>query len=439
MTRRHLLTVAATLSAALIALTACSSGASDPPADSSDSTAQVTLRYLSHNNAAQIAFDDALIAAFNVDHPNIEIKVEYGPDSVQAENYVKTQLATGEMADVFTYNSGALLMALNPEDTLVDLSGEPWMADVTDRFQAVVKAGDSIVGAPNGASGAGGILYNKKVYADLGLTVPTDWAQFKANNEKVKAAGLIPVLQSYGDGYTAQFAILSDYGNVATEDPGWADKYTANQAKFADEPALAGFRHLASFVQDGFLNEDYPAMTLDQALTQLMEGKAAHYPSYSGMLMSMLQIDEALVDDVGLFPQPADDAAHTSLTIWEPSAWYIPKTTTGAKLDAAKAFLAFALSEEGCAVYNTEYLSTGAYEVSTCEIPTDSAALTQDVVKYSEGNSAPALEFVSPVKGPNLISIAVAVGSGITSAEEGARQYDLDVEKQAQQLGLEGW
>ena len=36
-------------------------------------------------------------------------------------------------------------------------------------------------------------------------------------------------------------------------------------------------------------------------------------------------------------------------------------------------------------------------------------------------------------------SISVEVGSGIRDAEDGAATYDDDVEKQAKQLGLEGW
>ena len=35
--------------------------------------------------------------------------------------------------------------------------------------------------------------------------------------------------------------------------------------------------------------------------------------------------------------------------------------------------------------------------------------------------------------------ITVAVGSGITAPADGASQYDEDVKKQAQQLGLPGW
>ena len=43
------------------------------------------------------------------------------------------------------------------------------------------------------------------------------------------------------------------------------------------------------------------------------------------------------------------------------------------------------------------------------------------------------------MKGPALEQITVEVGSGIRPAQDGAELYDQDVEKQAQQLGLEGW
>ena len=52
---------------------------------------------------------------------------------------------------------------------------------------------------------------------------------------------------------------------------------------------------------------------------------------------------------------------------------------------------------------------------------------------------APALEFLSPIKGPSLEQITVAVGSGLEHRRGGRRLYDQDVEKQAQQLGLPGW
>lgn len=67
--------------------------------------------------------------------------------------------------------------------------------------------------------------------------------------------------------------------------------------------------------------------------------------------------------------------------------------------------------------------------------------MVKDLTTYiqTSGASSPALEFLSPIKGPNLENITVEVGSGIRSAKAGAAAYDEDVKKQAQQLGLPGW
>ena len=75
-----------------------------------------------------------------------------------------------------------------------------------------------------------------------------------------------------------------------------------------------------------------------------------------------------------------------------------------------------------------------------CTLPEGLPAAVNDLQQYfTDGNTSPALEFLSPVKGPNLEKITVEVGSGITSAADGAARYDEDVKKQAQQLGLENW
>ena len=74
-------------------------------------------------------------------------------------------------------------------------------------------------------------------------------------------------------------------------------------------------------------------------------------------------------------------------------------------------------------------------------MPAEVATGVQDLGAYfaADGSTAPALEFLSPIKGPNLENLTVEVGSGIRPAAEAAALYDEDVRKQAQQLGLPGW
>jgi raffinose/stachyose/melibiose transport system substrate-binding protein len=83
---------------------------------------------------------------------------------------------------------------------------------------------------------------------------------------------------------------------------------------------------------------------------------------------------------------------------------------------------------------------TGPYAVKDCTLPADVPPMVADLNAYfKSGKTAPALEFLSPVKGPSLEQITVEVGSGITSPEDGAKLYDQDVRKEAMQLGLPGW
>ena len=73
-----------------------------------------------------------------------------------------------------------------------------------------------------------------------------------ANNEKIKAAGVAPVEQTFGDTWTSQIFVLADYHNVEAANPGWAEEYTNNEAKFATTPeAEEGFQHLQDVQDEG--------------------------------------------------------------------------------------------------------------------------------------------------------------------------------------------
>ena len=127
------------------------------------------------------------VAAFEKANPNITVKIDTQPAGTEGDNLMKTKLSTGDMDDVFYYNSGSLLQALHPDSTLVDLSNEAWVKDLSKDFKSVVSTDKGLYGAPYGTSFGGGVLYNKKVYDKLGLKVPTDWAEFISNSEKIKS------------------------------------------------------------------------------------------------------------------------------------------------------------------------------------------------------------------------------------------------------------
>ena len=100
------------------------------------SQAETTLSFLIDNNPDTIAAAEALVAAYQAKAPAVTIEIEQRPGGGEGDNIVKTRLATGEMSDVFLYNSGSLLQALKPTQTLVDLSGLSSQAKVDGSFKA---------------------------------------------------------------------------------------------------------------------------------------------------------------------------------------------------------------------------------------------------------------------------------------------------------------
>lgn len=442
--------------AALFVATACSGGfggASATPAASTAPSADTATAEPSASEAAEPVVLKFIIGevemiqtttrvwaeAYTAQHPNVTFEFDVLPGGTEGDTLLKSRLATGDGGDLIWYNSGSLLQGLNPSQSLVDISAEPFIANIAESFLPTVAQGDQIFGVPAGTAMGGGILYNKKIFADQGLEVPTSWADFAANNDKLKAAGIAPVGATFADTWTSQLFVLADNCNVQAAMPDWAEKYTANEAKYATTPAaLNGFKRLEEGFEKGWFQEDFGAATFDDGLNMLAEGEIAQYPMLTFAVGTIAEIHPDVVADIGYFGIPGDDASQNCATIWMPSAIYIAKTTQN--LDVAKDFLAFVATPEASDILTAAIPPTGPYLINGSKLPDDVLPVVNDIQAYVDaGKTAPALEFLSPIKGPALETLTVAVGSGLNSAEEGAALYDQDVEKQAQQLGLPGW
>jgi raffinose/stachyose/melibiose transport system substrate-binding protein len=404
------------------------------------SAQSVTLTWTIFNNPNEVATADKLVEAFEAKNPDIKIEVDPIPPGEDGDNLVKTRLSTEDMSDLLWYNAGSLFHALNPTKNFVDLTAEPFEAGILDSFKSVVTEDGKVYGVPIGTALGGGVLYNRKVYDKLGLKVPKSWAEFMANNEKIKAAGIAPVIQTFGDPWTAQLFVLADYYNVQAVEPDFADRYTKNEVKYATDPAaLKGFERQEQVFKAGYLNEDFAAAKLEDGLRMVAEGKGAHYPMLSILVGTITKTYPELVNDVGFFALPGDDAAKNGLTTWMPNGLYI--NAKSQHVNEAKLFAAFVASTAGCDAQTAAIGATGPYLVKGCTLPADVPTAVADLLPYfaNDRTTAPALEFLSPVKGPNLPQITVEVGSGFRPAGDGAALYDEDVKKQAQQLGLPGW
>ncbi|BAK38222.1 putative ABC transporter substrate-binding protein [Microlunatus phosphovorus NM-1] len=428
--------------AAPLAFSACSAG-SLGSAEGGGAQGATSITFLVDSGDQTVASANAIIKAFQAKNPDITVKMDTRPGGSDGDNIVKTKLSTGDMADVFAYNNGSLLQALKPAQNLVPLDDQSWAGQLEQTFVDSTKGSDGkLYGGPWGSSFGGGVLYNIPLYKKLNLQVPKTWDEFIANSKKIKDDGsAAPVEQTYGDSWTAQMLVLADYHNVEAQIPDFAEQYTAGKIKFATTPeARAGFEHIQQVADEGLLNKDFASAKMTDGVKAVATGTAAQYPQIGAVAPNIETVAPGKSDDVGFFALPGADASSNGMTVWPGSGMYIPKTTEGAKLDAAKKFIAFATTQEGCDAYSQGSPPQGPFMSKACKLPTDVSQVAKDTQAYFDaGKATPALEFKSPIKGPSLEQICVQVGTGQVDAQKGAELYDQDVKKQAQQLGLPGW
>jgi raffinose/stachyose/melibiose transport system substrate-binding protein len=201
---------------------------------------------------------------------------------------------------------------------------------------------------------------------------------------------------------------------------------------------MAGFTYLVEGYTKGWYQKDFATTTFNQALQLLADGKGAQYPMLSFALGTIATNSPTEVNDIGFFGQPGTDAAKNGATIWMPAGTYIPKTSKN--IAAAEDFQAFIASPAGVDAINAVVPPQGPYLIKGTKLPDNVLPGVKDIAAYIDaGKTSPALEFLSPIKGPSLEQICIAAGSGQMDAATAAANYDKDVVKQAQQLGLPGW
>ncbi len=239
--------------------------------------------------------------------------------------------------------------------------------------------------------------------------------------------------------WTSQLFVLADYYNVQAAIPDFAEQYTANKIKYATTPAaLAGFQHLQEGIRQGLVAE---GLRLCEVRRRPEHARRRRYRAVP---------DAELRARHHRHESPRQDQGHRLLR----TAGHRCREEWRDHLDARGNLHPQDIQEHRCGQglpgvhrlgrrcsrHDRSCRPGRSVLIKGAALPADTLPAVLDIQAYVDaGKTAPALEFVSPVKGPKLEQITVAVGSGLTTAEDGAAQYDEDVKAQAKQLNLPGW
>jgi multiple sugar transport system substrate-binding protein len=184
-----------------------------------------------------------------------------------------------------------------------------------------------------------GIYYNKDVYKKAGVTEPKNWAEFVANCEKFKAAGIDCL--TTGTKALWPGAGIFDYINMRTNGYEFHMDLTAGKAKWTDPKTKAAFAEWAKVVP--YMSANASAIDWQDAAALLVQGKAANYVM-GNFAVDTFKKGGMTNDNLGFMVFPEITAGIPRAEEAPTDTFHIP---SGAKnKEDAKKFLAFVASAD---------------------------------------------------------------------------------------------
>jgi ABC-type glycerol-3-phosphate transport system substrate-binding protein len=246
---------------------------------------------------------------FAKENPGIQIDFTSIED---VEPFLQPKAASGEMPDYTSINGGSFGADLVDRGILIDLKGTFAEKNTVDAVKPQFTSPQGKLFGIAGGVSSSLIYYQVKVFKDLGLTPPDNWDDFLVVCEKIKKAGLVPLIMTPADGTIANtFWSHGFANNVALKYPDYAKRFREgtmplDTPEFADVFAKAKVLYDKGYTQPGAVSTTY--MDGNQMYIQ---GKAVMQFAGSWMAGQLLKTDF----ETGVFPAPWNAKGKTKVPI----------------------------------------------------------------------------------------------------------------------------
>lgn len=311
--------LAATVITAMVGLSACSS-----PTDSgAEGEVTGTLQVLTPSADSSDKAFQALNAAFEEAYPGV--KVEY--TTVPTNNYssaMSSRLTAGnvdvlvaapvEVPEYAADSKGNDALAAEA-GTFLDLTDEPFMDNFTPSVvESLLYDGKNYV-VPTGLSYYTGAYYNKDLFAELGLEIPTTWDEFLAVCDALQAAGVAPLGIGGKDSWPAGLTMLA---SVQGAYPTAEDKLALAASLWdgstsLDDPEMVEILDKVQTMYD-YAQPNFSGVSYSQIPGEFANGAVAMTPDGTWNAPTILSaVGENF--EVGYFPIPTSDDAADNETL----------------------------------------------------------------------------------------------------------------------------
>lgn len=247
------------------------------------------------------------INRFMEKYPNIKV-VDVPNENDPYKTKLATAMAAGEEPDIFVSWGGGWLESFIDEGKVLDIDDR--VKEIADEYYPSALSLFQVKGKnyclPY-SCGPVPVYYNKQIYADLGLEVPTTIEEFEANCDKIKEAGIIPLAL----GNSSQWPAALTFTYLSMREGGtqpFLDAYNReNGGTFEHESFIKAGARLQDWVKKGYYPEGCNGINYDTGGSRMLfyNGMAAHIVQTNGMFSNCRsEAPEFYENNLGIFGFP---------------------------------------------------------------------------------------------------------------------------------------
>lgn len=318
---------------------------------------------------------------------------------VPADQYtalLQTKLNSGECTDLFGNQSGRfdIVSQLDITKNAVPLSGESWVSRFDEFSAAELSAEGELYGVTLYDNTTDYyVVYNKAIFADLGLEIPTSYAEFTAVCDAIMAADIVPVYECVADTWhhVMWFCEVASYEN---NNPGMTDKLNNNEMTFADnQDFLNVITQINEMAEKGYWGEYYMSNQFTDKAMYMSSNEYAMTLGKPGTINEIVDYDPDAhtAEDFGLFVIPLNDNQAYNVHPCAPSKFIYSGSQN---IEAAKLYLDFLCRQENLQYLvdnvarfenlpfeglTTTYTDATLAFVDSCD---ERGVVLQDIIKY---------------------------------------------------------
>lgn len=328
---------------------------------------------------------DTIISSFESQNPGITIEPSLlSVDSLRQNLRIS---ASSNTLPSFWFNWGGELADFYVRNGLTyDLSDFAAANNWSHQFDAaaleLATLSGQLAGYPIAMNGLA-VYYNRQIFADLGLEVPTTMAEFHAVVSAIHEAGIIPISTAGTHGWHAMRfleQLLSYYA-------GSEQHYQLNTLAIDwedNEAVISAFRTFGEYAANGYMPEGFVSMEPGDLTILLFSGQAAMQIEgqwFDGVILS----NDQNMDDWGVFPFPSGTGNNRISGFVE--MFQFNGNLSQAEVEATVAFLDYYFAAHNVEAFPSDYSLPVPQYGRADEVPTELVNVIP-IMNYMSNNGA---------------------------------------------------